>query len=73
MLRGVRGGAVPPPHGRRAMAQTTETLEADRPVAWQVAERDAEERWPVHKTVLFVVASSALLWGGIFALIGWLW
>jgi hypothetical protein len=55
------------------MAQTSRTAEVDRPAAWGVAERDGEERWPIHKSALFVVTSSAVLWGGIFALIAWLW
>lgn len=55
------------------MAQTTRTLELDRPGAWSAAEHDDEARWPAHKTAAFVVASSVALWGGIFALVRWLW
>lgn len=55
------------------MAQTTKTLEIERATAWEVEERDDEARWPLYKTAIFVVASSAVLWSGIFALVGWLW
>lgn len=55
------------------MAQSSRTLEIDRSAAWSRAERDEEGRWPVHKTALFVVTSSVLLWAGIFALFAWLW
>ena len=55
------------------MAHTSRTLEVERPAAWQVGEQEDEGRWPVYKTVLFVVASSAALWGGIVASLAWLW
>ncbi len=55
------------------MAQTGETLELERPTGFQAAARDEDERWPVYKTVLFVVTSSAILWGGIVAVIAWIW
>lgn len=55
------------------MVETSRTLGLDRPAAWSVAGQDEEERWPIHKTAIFVVGSSAVLWAGIFALIGWLW
>lgn len=55
------------------MVQTSKALELDRPAAWSAAGQDEEARWPVHRTALFVVGTSAALWAGIFALIGWLW
>ncbi len=55
------------------MAQITNTVDVGRTTEWHSAERDDEVRWPLYKTALFVVASSALLWSGIFALVGWLW
>lgn len=62
------------------MARSTQALELDRAAEWQAREEAAfaadaaneEERWPLYKTALFVIVSSAALWGGIFALIGWL-
>ncbi|MCS6778741.1 MAG: hypothetical protein NZ555_03435 [Geminicoccaceae bacterium] len=62
------------------MARSTQALELDQPAGWQPQQDAAwtseaaqeEERWPLYKTALFVIASSAALWGGIFALIGWL-
>lgn len=55
------------------MAQTGRTLELEQRATWAGAEQEEEARWPVYKTALFVVTSSIVLWGGLFALIGWLW
>jgi|GEM_PF-6821047 len=55
------------------MAQITKTLDVDGATECDTANRDDEARWPLYKTALFVLASSALLWSGIFALVGWLW
>ncbi len=55
------------------MAQTGRSLELQEQTSWATAEPDEEARWPAHKTALFVVTSSVVLWSGIFALIAWLW
>ncbi|MCS6879026.1 MAG: hypothetical protein RMK73_01290 [Geminicoccaceae bacterium] len=61
------------------MAQNTETLELEAPGIGEARDGGGyaideleEERWPLYKTALFVVTSSALLWAGIVAFIGWL-
>ncbi len=61
------------------MAQPPSTLELERATHWPVGEESRwasedgeEERWPLYKTVIFLLTSSALLWSGIIAFVRWL-
>lgn len=54
------------------MAQATEMALLEAQAVARPSEAPAEDRWPLHHTILFVVISSTFLWSLIISAVRWL-